>query len=94
MRKIISDSILFRGMTDDEKEKCLSSLHAREKAFKKNNIILHAGETTDLMGMVISGSVTIETNDVWGNRTILSHAGAGQFFAETYALLPYEVMLP
>ncbi len=45
------------------------------------------------MGMVISGSVTIESNDVWGNRTILSHVGFGQFFAETYALLPDEVML-
>lgn len=93
MRKIISDSILFRGMTEDEKKKCLSSLHAREKTFKKNTVIMHAGETTDLMGMVVSGSVTIETNDVWGNRTILSHVGAGQFFAETYALLPDEVML-
>lgn len=30
---------------------------------------------------------------MWGNRTILSHVGAGQFFAETYALLIEEVML-
>ena len=93
MKKIISDSILFKGMTDKEKEKCLSELNATEKTFKKNSLIMHAGELTDSMGMVLTGSVTIESNDVWGNCTILSHVGAGQFFAETYALLPNEIML-
>ena len=45
------------------------------------------------MGIVLFGSVTIESNDIWGNRTILSHVGKGQFFAETYALLTDEPML-
>ena len=45
------------------------------------------------MGMVLQGSVTIESNDVWGNRTILSHVGPGQLFAETYALLNREPLL-
>ena len=39
------------------------------------------------------GGVTIENNDVWGNRTILSHVGKNQFFAETYGLLADEPML-
>ena len=33
------------------------------------------------------GSGTIESNDMCGDRTILSHVGMGQFFAETYAYL-------
>ena len=37
--------------------------------------------------------VTIESNDAWGNRTIISHVGCGQVFAETYALLENEPML-
>ncbi|MBQ6645257.1 MAG: Crp/Fnr family transcriptional regulator [Clostridia bacterium] len=45
------------------------------------------------MGLVISGGVTIESSDLWGNRTILSHIAPGQFFAETYALLKGEPML-
>ena len=45
------------------------------------------------MGLVLSGSVTVESNDLWGNCTILSHIGRGGYFAETYALLPDEVML-
>ena len=39
------------------------------------------------------GSGTIDSNDMWGNRTILSHVGLGQFFAETYAYLKDTPML-
>lgn len=45
------------------------------------------------MGLVLEGSVTIKSDDVWGNRTILSHVGPGQFFAETYAFLKGAVLL-
>ena len=91
--KIPGNSILFRGMTEDELGDCLHILHAREKSFQKDAFLLYAGDQTDHMGIVLTGSVTIENNDIWGNRTILSHIGPGQFFAETYALLPNQVML-
>ena len=44
------------------------------------------------MGMVLTGSVTIESVDIWGNRTILALLNAGEFFAEVYALLS-EILL-
>lgn len=92
-RDQINSSILFRGMSPDEIKLCLSELIAQEKNYKKGTIIMHAGSLTDKMGLVLTGSVTIESNDVWGNCTILSHVGPGHFFAETYALLPDEIML-
>ena len=91
--KALAHNILFRGMTADEISQCLTGLRAQEKSYEKGSMIMHAGSLTDRMGLVLSGSVTIENNDVWGNVTILSHVGAGQFFAETYAMLPKEVML-
>jgi len=91
--KILKNSILFKGMTDAEREECLTALNAHKKFYKKGETVLYAGNLTDQMGMVLSGSVTIESNDIWGNCTILSHVGSGQFFAETYALLPDAVML-
>jgi CRP-like cAMP-binding protein len=84
---------LFRGMTTEEASAALEALHAREQEYPKGAVLLHAGSVTRQMGQVLSGSVTIESNDMWGNRTILSHVGAGQCFAETYALLPGEPML-
>lgn len=92
-KDLLQKSMLFRGMSDDERGDCLTILKAFERSYKKGAAIMHAGGFTENMGMVLSGSVTIESNDVWGNCTILSHVAAGQFFAETYALLPDEVML-
>ncbi len=91
--ELLKKSILFKGMTDTERDECLQALNAHKKSYKKGDAILHSGNLTDQMGMVLSGSVTIESNDMWGNCTILSHVGTGQFFAETYAILPGEVML-
>lgn len=40
-----------------------------------------------------SGSVNVESNDLWGNKSILSHVEAGQAFAETYALCGEPLMV-
>lgn len=79
--------VIFNGMTEKEIALSLKDLSAKEKNYKKNSTIFHAGDTTDCLGLVMQGSVTIESNDIWGNRTILSNVGEEQFFAETYALL-------
>ena len=89
----LQKSMLFRGMTETEISNALQVLEAREKNFQKSETLLIAGMITERMGLVLEGSVTIESNDVWGNRTIISHVGKGQVFAETYALLENEPML-
>ena len=89
---VLEKSRLFLGMTSRELSSCLESLDARERKYRKDDVILHAGDQTSNIGMVLSGSVTIESNDVWGNSTVLSHVGKNQYFAETYALLG-EVLL-
>lgn len=89
----LQQSMLFRGMIELEITKALQVLEAHEKSFQKGEILLIAGTITERMGLVLEGSVTIESNDAWGNRTIISHVGQGQVFAETYALLENEPML-
>ncbi len=90
---ILQSSLLFGGMSEEEISAALSFLHAEERQFRKGAVILHAGALTDRMGLVLEGSVTIENNDIWGNRTILSHVSRGEFFAETYAWLPDAPLL-
>lgn len=89
----LQQSMLFRGMTELEITKALQVLEAHEKSFQKGETLLIAGTITERMGLVLEGSVTIESNDAWGNRAIISHVGQGQVFAETYALLENEPML-
>ena len=76
-----------------EVQTALEALCAHERRYVRGETLLRAGETTDSMGLVLEGSVTIKSDDVWGNRTILSHVGPGQFFAETYAFLKGSVLL-
>lgn len=90
---MIRQITLFRGMDDGEISAALSALAAKEKTYEKDETILYAGNVSERMGLVLEGSVTIESNDIWGNRTILSHVGKGGSFAETYALLEDEPML-
>ena len=55
---------------------------------------LHPAEEIDNeIGIVQSGSVNVESNDLWGNKSILSHVEAGQAFAETYALCGEPLMV-
>ena len=92
-QKDLKNCVLFRDLPDEEINLALSELQAREKQYKEDAVVLAAGNTTEWMGLVLEGSVTIESNDVWGNRTILSHVGEGEFFAETYAWLSDVVVL-
>lgn len=85
--------VLFAGMTEAEIKDALRLLGAYAKNFSKGEQILRAGDTTREMGIVLSGSVTIENSDLWGNRTILSLAGEGDFFAEVYAVFGDEPLL-
>ena len=89
----LKNTMLFRGLTGDDVRTALKTLNAHEKSFAKGEAVLLAGDTINEMGLVLSGGVTIESNDIWGNRTILSHCGPGEFFAETYALLPDEPLM-
>ena len=93
MYELLKDSTLFQGLSEGERENALRALSVTERVYQKGELIFSAGDTVDRMGLVISGGVTIESSDLWGNRTILSHIAPGQFFAETYALLNDEPML-
>lgn len=84
---------LFSGMDAAEISAAMKALAAKETAYEKDETILSAGTVSGHMGLVLAGSVTIESNDVWGNRTILSNVEPGGTFAETYALLENEPML-
>lgn len=89
----IKETQIFKGMSDKEIASVLKHLSSFEKKYRKGSTILHSGFTTDKMGLILEGSITIESNDQWGNKTILSHIGEGEFFAETYGFLSTQPLL-
>ena len=89
----LQNNRLFMGMQMDEIDMALDALNARYQTYEKGETILRAGGQTDCACLVISGSVAIENNDMWGNRTILNIMDPDDFFAETYAILKEETMM-
>lgn len=82
---IIRSAPLFAGISDDELSAMLSCLDAKEKSFPKDSFLLRAGDTTEQIGIVISGKILIIQEDIWGNRNIISTAAPGQTFGVAFA---------
>ncbi len=89
----LSRTSLFQGLNSEQVSAVLDCLNCRPKKYAKGQIILRAGDRAEAMGLVLTGSVNIENNDAWGNRSILDNIGPGEIFAETYSCLPEEPML-
>lgn len=89
----LEKTILFRGTDLEEIKGMLKCLQGTERHFEKGDIIYNCGDTVRFMGMVLSGAVHIESNDFWGNKSILDSIGPGQIFAETYACVPGEPLM-
>ncbi len=90
--QVISSSKLFSGISEDELTAMFSCLDARKEDFPKEAFVLHSGDAVGSIGLVLSGRVLIVQDDVWGNRNILSKAGAGQTFATAFACAPKSVL--
>ena len=82
---VIRSAPLFSGISEEELTVMLSCLRAEKRVFPKGAFVLRADDTADSIGLVLSGTVLVIQEDIWGNRNILSKAGLGQTFAAAYA---------
>ena len=75
--QFLSQTMLFSGESPEEIKEMLSCLGAVTRSYGKGEIIYHAGES----------------DDVWGNHSVLDDITPGFFFAETYASLSKEPLM-
>lgn len=89
----LSQTLFFHGISEEKIKELLQSLKSHIKTFDKGDTIYQAGDTVQALGLILSGSVNIENDDVWGNKSLISHVGAGHIFAETYACIPDQPLM-
>ena len=89
----IFQTFIFQNLTNEELEEMKNLHFLRNASFEKNTLIFQTGDRIHEIGMVLKGSVHIESIDLWGNRSILSHVPEGHAFAETYALCHEPMMV-
>ena len=71
---------IFKGLTDNEILSILHCVSATVISKERDSYIFRAGDSTEVMGLVVSGCVLIIKEDIWGHRNILSKCHAGDFW--------------
>ena len=91
--QFLTKTTLFRGITPEEARKMMHCLDGEERSFSRGETVCRAGDAVAQMGLVLSGSVNVEHDDLWGNKSIINHVSSGQIFAEAYACVPGELLV-
>ena len=62
----------------------LGCLDAKLNTYKKGEYVFRQGEHIDNITVLVKGSLHIQKDDYWGNRSIINHIGVGDMFGEAY----------
>ena len=89
---ILRSCPFFMGLNDTEILSILHCVNAVKVSKASRSYIFKAGDSTEVMGLVLAGSTLIIQEDLWGHRNILSKCNAGDFFGEPYAASPGAVL--
>ena len=89
---ILRNSPFFKGLSDNEILSILHCVNATVISKERASYIFRAGDSTEVMGLVVSGCVLVIQEDLWGHRNILSKCHTGDFFGEPYAASPGAVL--
>ncbi|HHX38287.1 MAG TPA: Crp/Fnr family transcriptional regulator [Clostridiaceae bacterium] len=83
----LSKTELFQGLDVSAVEDMLVSMSLPLKVFERQEIILHQGDYSPGIGLILSGSCVIEQVDVWGNRQLINTFDKGKLFSEVFAII-------
>ena len=89
---LLLETSLFSGVEKSELSALLGCLQTRVVSVAKGAPVFLEGDEAGFIGLVLEGAVQIVRDDYYGARSVLSHAGPGDLFAETYACSNAQTM--
>ena len=78
-------SPLFHGIKPEERKAMLGCIGYHIGTFRKGDIVAFEEENIKHIGIILSGSVDMVKEDLWGNRTMLVRMRRDELFGETFA---------
>lgn len=81
---VLKRSGLFAGVLESEAKAMLSCLNARIGRYKKGEYVLRQGQPLQDIIICVEGTLHVQKDDYWGNRSILRQIGVGEMFGEAY----------
>jgi CRP-like cAMP-binding protein len=91
-KEILQSCSLFQDLSEEELAAIMKCIKVKTLHFSKDEYILRAGETTEFIGLILSGSAFMIQEDLWGERNIIAPLRTGDFFAEIFAAKPGAVL--
>ena len=87
MKNIIHEvhSPLFDGIKAEDLKAMLGCIGYHIGTFSKGEIVAFEGDNLKHIGIVLSGSVDMVKEDLWGNKTMLVRMRKDELFGETFA---------
>ena len=71
----------------------LDCLSAELRTYQKGSYVLHQGEYLHHITVLVAGSLLIQKDDFWGNRSIVNKINVGEMFGEAYVAPGSEALL-
>lgn len=87
MRDFMNDvkSPLFDGITPEDRKTMLGCIGYHIGTFQKGDIVAFEDENIKHIGILLSGTVDMVKEDLWGNKTMLVRMRKDELFGETFA---------
>ena len=79
------NSPLFEGIKPEERTGMLGCIGYRVSNYRKGDIIAFEEQNIRQVGILLSGSVDMIKEDVWGNKVLVARMGKNEMFGETFA---------
>ena len=83
---VLKNSPLFRGVSPAEIETLLGCMQAKIKHYSKGEYVFRQGDRVEQITILLSGRLHVQSDDYWGNRTIMNVIHPGEMFGEAYAI--------
>jgi len=81
----LNDIIMFQGIEKEHIGLLLDCIGSYPKTYAKGEYIAFEEDAMKNIGIVISGSVHMVKEDIWGNTTIMTRMTRGHLFGESFA---------
>lgn len=78
-------SPLFSGISPEERKAMLGCIGYHINSYKRGEIVSFEEDNIKHVGVVLSGTVDMIKEDLWGNKTMLLRIGKNELFGETFA---------
>ena len=78
-------SALFEGISVQDRRALLGCMGYRVRTFPKGSFVAMEDEKINQIGIILSGTVDMVKEDLWGNRTMLLRMKKNEVFGETFA---------